>query len=88
MDMNWLATEAKQIHDIFSSLFYSLVVLLIGLGVILSFFKMSMGQVPEFLTLVGRAVIAAFILAAFPEIMNTLADITDQMLIRLTPEPC
>lgn len=79
MDMNWLAGEAKQLHDLFSSLFYSIVVLLLGLGVILSFFKMSLGQVPEFMTLVGRAVLAAFILAALPEIMNTLADITDQL---------
>jgi hypothetical protein len=79
MDMNWLAGEAKQIHDMFSSLFYSLVVLLIALGVVMSFFRMSMGQVPEFMTLVGRAVLAAFILAAFPEIMNALADITDQL---------
>jgi hypothetical protein len=79
MDMNWLANEAKQLHDLFSSLFYSLVVLLIGLGVVLSFFRMSMGQVPEFMSLVGRAILAAFILAAFPEIMNTLADITDQV---------
>lgn len=34
---------------------------------------------PEFLTLVGRAILAAFILAALPEIMNTLADITDSI---------
>ena len=79
MDMNWLATEAKQIHDLFSSLFYAIVVLLIGLGVVLSFFRMSVGQVPEFLTLVGRAVLAAFLLSAFPEVMNSLADITDQI---------
>ncbi len=79
MDMNWLAGEAKQIHDLFSALFYSIVVLLIGLGVVLSFFKLSIGQVPQFLSLVGRAIIAAFILAAFPEIMNALADITDQI---------
>lgn len=79
MDMNWLAGEAKQIHDLFSALFYSIVVLMIALGVVLNFFKMSMGQVPEFMGLVGRAVLAAFILAAFPEIMNTLADITDQI---------
>ena len=79
MDMSWLAGEAKQIHDLFSSLFYSFVVLLIGLGVVLSFFRMSMGQVPEFMSLVGRAVLAAFILTAFPEIMNALADITDQI---------
>jgi hypothetical protein len=31
------------------------------------------------MSLVGRAVLAAFILAAFPEIMNTLANITDQV---------
>ena len=79
MDMNWLAGEAKQIHDLFSSLFYSIVMLMIVLGVVTSFFKMSMGQVPEFMSLVGRAVLAAFILAAFPEIMNTLADITDHV---------
>lgn len=79
MEMNWLAQEAKQIHDLFSSLFHSLVVLLLALGVVLSFFKMSIGQVPEFLSLVGRAVLAAFMLAALPEIMNALADITDQV---------
>ena len=66
MDMNWLSNEAKQIHDLFSALFYSVVVLMIALGVVLSFLKMSMGQVPEFLSLVGRAVLAAFILAGLP----------------------
>jgi hypothetical protein len=79
MDMSWLAGEARQIHDVFSSLFYSVVLLLITFGVVTSFFKMSIGQVPEFMTLVGRAILAAFILAAFPEIMNTLANITDQL---------
>lgn len=79
MDMSWLSTEAKLIHDIFSSFFYSIVLLMITLGVVLNFFKMPMGQVPEFMQLVGRAIVAAFILAAIPEIMNFLADITDQL---------
>lgn len=79
MDMSWLAGEAKQIHDIFASLFYSIVALLLAFGVVMSFFRMSIGQVPEFVNLVGRAVLAAFILAALPEIMNTLADVTDQL---------
>ena len=79
MDMSWLSTEAKVIHEIFSSFFYSIVLLMITLGVVLNFFKMPMGQVPEFMQLVGRAIIAAFILAALPEIMNFLADITDQL---------
>lgn len=79
MDMNWLAGEARQIHDLFSSVFYSFVLLLISIGVVMNFFKMPMGQVPEFLHLVGRAVLAAFILVAFPEIMNALANVTDEL---------
>jgi len=79
MDINWLSTQAKLIHEIFSSFFYSIVLLMITLGVVISFFKMPLGQVPEFFQLVGRAIIAAFILAAFPEIMNFLADITDSL---------
>lgn len=79
MDMNWLSTEAKVIHTIFSSFFYSIVLLMITFGVVLNFFKMPLGQVPEFFQLVGRAIVAAFILAALPEIMNFLADVTDQL---------
>lgn len=79
MNMEWLASEAKQIHGVFSGLFYSLVLLFLALGAVLSFFKTPLGQVPEILHLVGRAVVAALILAAFPEIMNTAADVTDQL---------
>jgi hypothetical protein len=79
MDMTWLASEAKQIHALFSGIFYSSVLTLILLGVVLNYFKMPMGQVPEFFSLVGRAVIAAFLLVALPEIMNALADITDSV---------
>lgn len=79
MDMSWLSAEAKQIHEIFSSFFYSIVLLMILFGVVINYFKMPMGQVPEFAQLVGRAIIASFILAALPEIMNFLADITDQL---------
>ncbi len=79
MDVNWLAVEAKLIHQIFSSFFYSIILLMITLGVMINFFKMPLGQVPEFFQLAGRAIVAAFILAAFPEIMNFLADITDAL---------
>ena len=79
MDMHWLANEARQIHDLFYSTFFSIVLVLLLVGVITSFFKLPMGQVPELMQLVGRAVIAAFIMAAMPEIMNCLADITDQL---------
>jgi len=79
MDANWLSSQARLIHEIFSSFFYSIVLLMITLGVVINFFKMPLGQVPEFFQLVGRAIIAAFILAAFPEIMNFLADTTDAL---------
>ena len=79
MDANWLSSQARLIHEIFSSFFYSIVLLMITLGVVINFFKMPLGQVPEFFQLVGRAIIAAFILASFPEIMNFLADTTDAL---------
>jgi hypothetical protein len=78
MDMGWLASEAKQIHAVFSELFYSVILTLMLLGVVMNYFRMPMGQVPEFLTLVGRAIVAAFLLVSLPEIMNRLADVTDQ----------
>ncbi|MDR3608456.1 MAG: hypothetical protein P4M08_13895 [Oligoflexia bacterium] len=79
MDMGWLSTEAQAIHMVFTNLFYSIVLTMILAGVVLSYFKMPMGQMPEFMQLVGRAIIAAFLLAALPEIMNTAADLTDQL---------
>lgn len=77
--MTWLASEAKQIHSLFAHLFYSMVLTLLLIGVILNYFKMPLGQVPEFMTLVGRAILAAFLLVALPEIMNALADFTDEL---------
>lgn len=79
MDMTWLASEAKQIHGLFLNLFYSIILTLLLMGVVINYFKMPLGQVPEALTLVGRAAVAALLLAALPEIMNSLADVTDQL---------
>lgn len=79
MNMEWVASEAKQIHGVFTGIFYSLVLLFLALGVLLSFLKMPLGQVPQVIQLVGRAIVAALLLAAFPEIMNTAAEVTDQL---------
>lgn len=79
MDMGWLSNEAKQIHALFAGLFYSVVLTLLLFGVVLNYFRMPMGQIPEFMSLVGRAIVAAFLLAALPEIMNMAADLTDQL---------
>ena len=79
MNVEWLAAEAKHIHATFAGLFHSMVALLLVVGVILNFFKMPVGQVPEFVTLVGRAIVASLILAALPEIMNALSNVTDDL---------
>jgi hypothetical protein len=79
MDMSWLAHEAKQVHDLFSHLFYSMTLTLLLIGIVLSFFQMPLGQAPQFLILVGRVFIAGILMIAFPEIMNALADLADNL---------
>ncbi len=79
MDLHWISSEAKTIHTVFATSFYSIITCLLVLGIVLNYFKMPIGHVPESLTLVGRSLVAALILAAFPEIMNALADFTDHI---------
>lgn len=76
-DIAWLATEAKKIHEIFSGYFYLIITVLLLLGIAIEYLKWPIGAVPNFGTLVGRALIAALLLQAYPEITNTIADITD-----------
>lgn len=76
-DLNWLATESRRIHEIFSSYFYLLVTALLLLGVVMEYFKWPIGQIPNFSILVGRTIIAALLLHAYPEITNTIADLAD-----------
>lgn len=76
-DIAWLAVEARKIHEIFSGYFYIIITTLILLGVTFEYFKWPVGGVPNFGTLVGRAIIAALLLQAYPEITNTIADLTD-----------
>lgn len=82
-DIAWLATEAKMIHEIFSGYFYLVITVLMLLGIAIEYFKWPIGGVPNFGTIVGRALIAALLLHAYPEITNTIADVTDAMATRL-----
>ena len=82
-DIAWLATEAKKIHEIFSGYFYLVITVLLLLGIAIEYFKWPIGGVPNFGTLVGRAMIAALLLHAYPEITNTIADVTDAMAAKL-----
>lgn len=77
MDMNWLATEAKTLHMVFSNMFFSLVTTFLVIGVVLEFFKIPLGNTPQFPQMVARVFIASMLLVAIPEIMNALATVTD-----------
>jgi hypothetical protein len=82
-DLAWLAEEAKKIHEIFNGYFYLIVTVLMLLGVLMEYFKWPIGQVPNFTTILGRALVAAILLHSYPEITNIIADITDAISGRL-----
>jgi hypothetical protein len=77
MDVSWLATEAKTLHQVFASLFYVMTLTTLSLAVILEYFKLPLGGTPQFVTLIGRVFIASILFVATPEIMNMLATFTD-----------
>lgn len=77
MDISWISSQAKEIHDFFVQIFYSLAVLLILVGVILDYFKLPIGGVPSFAVLVGRALVASILLIAYPQISNWVSTIAD-----------
>ncbi|MBI3535744.1 MAG: hypothetical protein HY072_09710 [Deltaproteobacteria bacterium] len=76
-DMGWLADQAKQIHNIFYSLFYSLITVFFLLGIFIEYFKWPLGGMPSFSVLIGRVFIAIFLLETYPEVCNTLANVVD-----------
>lgn len=77
MDISWLSAQAKEIHSFFVSIFYALTALLLVVGVIIDYFKMPIGGVPTFGQLVGRALIAGILLAAYPQISNWISALAD-----------
>lgn len=76
-DLSWLSQEAKQLHAMFEQLFYGLALVLLLLGVVMEFFKLPIGGMPQFTTLAGRCLIAAILLVTYPQISNLIADFTD-----------
>jgi hypothetical protein len=82
-DMTWLASEAKQIHDIFVGLYFELITAFMLLGIFLEYFKWPLGNTPSFAPYIGRVLIATILLCSFPEVMNILADFTDGLAHKL-----
>ena len=83
MDISWISSQAQQIHTFFVSIFYILATILLALGVLIDYFKMPIGGAPSFVQLVGRALIAAILLVAYPEISNTVAAVADAVADKL-----
>ncbi len=83
IDLTWLSQEANTIHNYFTSIFYLFVTVLLLVGVMMEFFRMPLGGVPAFSTLVGRALIAAILLHTYPEISRIVAELADAMAKQL-----
>jgi len=77
MDISWISSQAKEIHTFFVSIFYALAVLLLVIGVVIEYFKMPIGGVPAFPQLIGRALVAAILLIAYPQISNWVCGLAD-----------
>ena len=82
-DLSWLAQEARQVHAVFESLFYGLVTTLLLLGLVSEYFKWPLGGVPSFGPLIGRVLIAAFLLHTYTDVTNLFAEFTDGLAIKL-----
>ena len=78
-DISWISHQAQQIHGVFMSLFYVLITVLLCLGVFIEYFKWPLGGVPSFSTLVGRTLIAALLLNTYPQVSNTVAELSDAL---------
>ena len=83
MDISWISSEAKTIHAFFVSIFYLLATVLLLIGVLIEYFKFPLGGTPGFSHLVGRALVAAILLVAYPEISNTVAAVSDSVAERI-----
>jgi hypothetical protein len=83
MDLHWISAEAKTIHDFFVSIFYTLATVLLLIGIITEYFKFPLGGAPAFSQLIGRALVAGILLAAYPEISNTIATVADAIAEKL-----
>ena len=83
MDLSFVSNQAREIHDLFSGFFYMLVFSLLLLGIVIEYFKWPLGNMPSFTSLIGRAFVAAILLNAYPEISNTVADISDAVASKL-----
>jgi hypothetical protein len=83
MDMSYISAEAKTLHNFFVSIFYIVATILLLIGVLIEYFKMPIGGSLGFAQLVGRTLIASVLLAAYPEISNSVATVADAIAAKI-----
>ncbi|MGE0526778.1 MAG: hypothetical protein AB7G93_00935 [Bdellovibrionales bacterium] len=83
IDIAWLSQEARSIHAIFESLFYGLAVVFILLAVVTELLSMPIGSFGWTPQLIGRVLIAAFLLHSYPEVTNALSSVTDAIATKI-----
>jgi hypothetical protein len=83
MDISWVTSEAKTLHDIFVSLYYAIASLILTIGIVTEYFKAPIGGVPAFGQLLGRTLVATILLVSYPEIANAIADVANSVASKL-----
>ncbi len=71
-----LGTLARDLHQEFVNMYYLFLPVFFALAVVVAWFKSPTGS-PEFLDIVKRAIVATILLAAFPDIANTILFVTE-----------
>jgi hypothetical protein len=83
IDINWLSQEARNIHAVFESLFYGMAVLLLLIAIVTEMLSMPIGSLGWIPQIIGRVLIAAFLLHSYPELTNALSDFTDALATKI-----
>lgn len=83
IDLNWLSQEAQSIHAIFESLFYGMAIVLLLIAIAMEFLSMPIGNFGWTPQLIGRVLIAAFLLHSYSEFTNALSEFTDALTTKI-----
>lgn len=83
IDINILSQEARSIHAVFESIFYAMAVVLVLMAIATELLAMPIGNFGWTPQLIGRVLIAAFLLHSYPEFTNALSDFTDALVAKI-----
>jgi len=83
MDLAWITSQSRMIHDIFEGIFFAVAGLMLAIGVVTEYFKAPIGGVPAFGQLLGRTFVATVLLVSYPEIANAIADVANSLASKL-----